>query len=369
MIRSVLANTLPPAPAAQHVTPDPQPDAAAAPALEERVEEPSGRPDICRFTDYRKYLRLLVPHLKATRPGFSFRAFAARAGFSSPNYLKLVADGQRNLAAESVDKFARGLGLTRREHDVFRLLVLLANARTDEERNALYQKLRERVVDDEVARLRDDQFAVYDNWYALVIREMTALPEFQLDARWIARRIRPRIRQAQVQKAIDLLLRTGLVVVDANGRARAAERTITTGPAVPEVQSLAVRNYHRAHLELAAKALDEVPREQRNITSVAVTLSASAYAEAVEEITRLRRRLLELADVRLLAPGQEARPVDDVARDVHQVVIALYPVTQVPSGTPGTTNAPNDAATSADPAEDADDEPDHDDSGAAGSSR
>ncbi|MCC6624226.1 MAG: TIGR02147 family protein [Deltaproteobacteria bacterium] len=294
----------------------------------------SGRPDICRFTDYRLYLRALVPHLKATRPGFSFRAFASRAGFSSPNYLKLVTDGQRNLAAESVDKFARGLGLTRREHDVFRLLVLLANARTDEERNALYAKLRERVVDDEVARLRDDQFAVYDSWWALVVREMCNLPDFQLDARWIARRMRPRIRVAQAQRAIDLLLRTGLVVVDASGRARPAERTITTGPSVPEVQSLAIRNYHRAHLELASRSLDEIPREERNVTSVSVTLSRAAYAEAVEEIARLRRRLLELADSPLQKPEAKGAGSgdEDTARDVHQVVIALYPVTRAITG-------------------------------------
>jgi len=301
-------------------------------------EPASGRPDISRYTDYRLYLRTLVPHLKATRPGFSFRSFASRAGFSSPNYLKLVTDGQRNLAAESVDKFARGLGLTRREHDIFRLLVLLANARTDEERNALYQRLRERVVDDDVARLRDDQFAVYDSWWALVVREMCNLPDFQLDARWIARRTRPRIRVAQAQKAIDLLLRTGLIVVDAEGRARPAERTITTGPSVPEVQSLAIRNYHRAHLELASRALDEVPRDERNITSVSVTLSRAAYAEAVEEIARLRRRLLELADVPIGAPHAGQGPAGDVAatRDVHEVVIALYPVTRAtPTSVPG----------------------------------
>jgi len=65
------------------------------------------RPDIRRFTDYRAYLHVMVAFLRAVRPGFSFRSFARKAGFASPNYLKLVADGMRNLAPESVDTFNR----------------------------------------------------------------------------------------------------------------------------------------------------------------------------------------------------------------------------------------------------------------------
>lgn len=291
-------------------------------AEEAALENTPERPDVSRFTDYREYLRAMIVFLRAVRPGFSFRSFARRAGFASPNYLKLVADGMRNLAPESIDKFARGLGLSRREHEVFRILVLIANARSDDERNALFLRLRERVVADEVTRLRDDQFAVYEVWWALVMRDMAQLPDFRLDARWIGRRLRPRIRPGQAQRALDLLLRLGLIVLDDDGRAQPAERTISTGP---QVQSLAVRNYHRSLLGLASRALDEVPREERNITSVTVILSEDGYREAVEEIAKLRRRLLEISDRTIRGsdlPGAEK------AREVYAAIFALQPVTQ-----------------------------------------
>lgn len=288
------------------------------------VENTPERPDVSRFTDYRTYLRAMIPFLRAVRPGFSFRSFARKAGFASPNYLKLVADGLRNLAPESVDKFARGLGLSRREAEVFRILVLIANARSDDERNALFMRLRERVVADEVTRLRDDQFSVYEVWWALAVRDMAQLPDFKLDARWIGRRLRPRIRPAQAQRAIDLLLRLGLLTTDGEGKTHPTERTISTGP---EVQSLAVRNYHRSLLELASRALDEVPREERNITSVTLVLSPDAYAEAVEEIARLRRRLLEISD-RELRDLPQAGPSAEGSREVFTAVFALQPVTQ-----------------------------------------
>ena len=99
------------------------------PAPDSSLEDTPERPDIRRFTDYRAYLQVMVAFLRAVRPGFSFRSFARKAGFASPNYLKLVADGMRILAPESVDKCSRGLGLTKREQEVFRILVMVANAR------------------------------------------------------------------------------------------------------------------------------------------------------------------------------------------------------------------------------------------------
>lgn len=273
------------------------------------------RPDIRRFSDYRSYLLEIIPFLKATDAEFSYRTFSRRAGFSSPNYLKLVAEGQRNLAPASIDKFARGLGLDRRERRVFRLLVLLDGARTDRERNDHYLGLLELVTDEPSARLRSHQFDVYRDWYPLVIREMTALGDFRPDPQWVAQRLRPRITTAQARRALNQLFELGLMVQTEDG-VEPAERRISTGP---DVQSLAVRNYHRAHLGLAAEALDGVERDDRNVTAVTVKLTKRAYDEAVRAIADLRQRLLEIAD---------EPQIDDDEAEIHHVLLAMFPVTQ-----------------------------------------
>jgi len=274
------------------------------------------RPDIRQYSDYRAYLRDIIPFLKATDAEFSYRTFSRRAGFSSPNYLKLVAEAQRNLAPASIDKFSRGLGLDRRERRVFRLLVLLDGARTDRERNDHYMGLLELVTDDPNARLRSHQFDVYKDWYPLVIREMTALSDFRPEPQWVAQRLRPRITTAQARRALKQLFELGLMKRGEDGNVEAAERRITTGP---EVHSLAVRNYHRAHLGLAADALDGVPKEDRNVTSVTVKLSKSGYDEAVKAIADLRQKLLDLAD---------EPQIDDDDAEIHHVLVAMFPVTQ-----------------------------------------
>lgn len=274
------------------------------------------RPDIRQYTEYRAYLRDLIPFLKQSDAEFSYRTFSRRAGFSSPNYLKLVAEGQRNLAPASIDKFSRGLGLDRRERRIFRLLVLLDTAQNDRERNDHYLGLLELVTDDPSARLRSQQFDVYRDWYPLVIREMTALADFQSDPAWIAQRLRPRITPAQARRALAQLVELGLLAQDDEGVVTPTDRRISTGP---EVHSLAVRNYHRAHLGLGAEALDGVSQDERNVTAVTVKLSPSAYDEAVRAIAELRQRLLDL--------GEQAQLDDDQA-EIHHLVLALFPVTQ-----------------------------------------
>ena len=48
------------------------------------------------YDDYRAYLSELIQFLRTSKRGFSFRRFSKRAGYQSPNFLKLVIDGQRN---------------------------------------------------------------------------------------------------------------------------------------------------------------------------------------------------------------------------------------------------------------------------------
>lgn len=60
--------------------------------------------EVYGYLDYRAFLADLYTAKKAR--GFSYRSFSRRAGLSSPNYLKLVIDGQRNLSAKMAERFA-----------------------------------------------------------------------------------------------------------------------------------------------------------------------------------------------------------------------------------------------------------------------
>ncbi len=275
------------------------------------------RPLIGEYEDYRAFLRDRIVYLKATRPSFSYRNFSRVAGFSSPNFLKQVAEGRRNVSHKSIARFAKGLYLDDHEHTVFEALVLLDQAQTDAERNRYYQAIRRLCRGGEVGALGADQYDVYSHWYALVVRELAAMDERAADPEYIARRVFPRIRPRQAREALELLERLGLLVRDEDGRLRVADQPLSTGPIAT---SLAARNSHRAMLGLAADSLDSVPKEQRNVTSLTVSLDRERYTEACEIISELRRRILILAD----REGDE----DDASREVYQVVFSAFPVTR-----------------------------------------
>lgn len=274
------------------------------------------RPVPFDFDDFRAYLRAMIAFLKATQPQFSYRYFSRKAGYSSPNFLKLVADGKRNLSQDSIVRFAKALGLGVLEREAFENLVLLGQARSDEQRNRYYRRIKRRSTSDAGAQMQLDQYEVYSLWYALPIKEMLLLSDFREDEEWIGRRLNPAISGAKVRKALDLLLRVGLVERDESGALRPADVKLSTPATVP---TIAVRNYHRAMLNIAAGSLDKVPVDRRNVTSLTLNLTRAQYLEVCERIEKLRAEILDAV---------EDAPRDDAVTETYSVGFQAVPLTR-----------------------------------------
>ena len=81
------------------------------------------------YTDFRTYLRDYYEFRKDGQHDYSFRAFSKTAGFSSPNILKLMIDGERNISPEATQKFCKGLNLTGQMAEYFATLVRMNQAK------------------------------------------------------------------------------------------------------------------------------------------------------------------------------------------------------------------------------------------------
>lgn len=279
--------------------------------------ERTARPRPEQFDHYSPYLREMVVHLKKTNNRFSYRYFSRLAGFSSPNFLKLVAEGQRNLTPASIPKFARGLALNDRERDAFETLVMMSLAKTDEERNRYFARLRRFGKSrGTVHRLQGAEYDLYSLWYVLPIRELLLHPDFTEDTGWIARRLYPRIKPSEAKKALSILEKTGLAKRDEDGRLRPADVKISTGP---QVRSLAVRNFHRGMLELAASSLDGVAQDERDITSCTLNVTEEQYQQLRLHAQRFREEILEILG--------DAPPSGERS-EVYQLAIQMFPLTR-----------------------------------------
>lgn len=243
--------------------------------------------DVFRYLDYRKFLKDVFAHLKATRPSFSHRAFARTAGFSSSNYVLLIMQGKRNLSSDGIQKIVGALKLKKGEAEFFENLVRFNQAKTDAERNFYYSRIASNRRYAEAHKLEKEQFEYYSKWYIPAVREMVILEDFKEDPEWIASRLTPPIKPREAAEAIELLLKLGLLV-RANGKLAQQERHIASGD---EVSSLAMTNFQREMIEQAAASIENTPIDLREIGSVTFAVSHEKLAEAKKMIREFRSRL------------------------------------------------------------------------------
>lgn len=262
---------------------------------------PPRLPRVFDYLDYRAYLRDYYTAKKEQGGAFSYRAFSKRAGIRSPNHLKRVSEGERNLSPEMAVRYADALGLKGEEASYFRDLVAFNQARTGAERNAAYQRLTGFRSYRRAHKLDLAHAAYHSTWYLPAIREMALRPDFRDDPAWIAQRLRPRIAPAEVAHALKTLIDLGLLVRDDEGRLRQGEAIATTGP---ETTGLHIGNYHRAMMERAAEAIDLFPASERDISSITFCAGEDGLRRLKERIQRFRKEL-----VTMLAEEEEGEQV------------------------------------------------------------
>jgi uncharacterized protein (TIGR02147 family) len=248
--------------------------------------------DVFAYLDFRAFLRDYYNARKASARGFSYRSFSRRAGLKSPNYLKLVVDGERNLSADMAARFATACGLKGDEARYFVDLVAFGQSATLAERNLHYARLTGFQRYRNAHKLDLAHAAYYSAWYMPAIRELAARADFRGEPAWISAQLMPPISQSEAARALDTLLELGLLVREQDGTLRQADALLSTGP---ETRGLHIASYHRTMMQCAMDAIDLVPPHQRDISSLTLCLGETGLRAFKERIQRFRKELLELS--------------------------------------------------------------------------
>lgn len=234
------------------------------------------RPEIFEYLDYRIYLRDTYKFNKIKTKGrFSFRSFAKKAALSSPNYLKLVMDGNRHLSHSTIEKFCRALNLNGKETSFFNDLVYYCKARTANDKERYFIRLKKYKKFLLAQNIGDKEDNYYSHWYVPVIREMVLLKKFRADPIWISRQITPNITVQEARDALALLLKLGLLVINDEGRLVQNDPVVATDF---ESSSSFVWEFQKTMLHKAYQSIFKSPVE-RNISGVTVSLSKKQYED------------------------------------------------------------------------------------------
>lgn len=279
--------------------------------------------NIYNFADYRDFLKDRYRQLKEADPVFSFRHFSKQAGFGSPNYLKLVMDGKRNLSSEAILKFAKGLRLDNHETEYFRYMVEYNQCENVHKKRVYEAKLLYLRELFKVKTLIPELYDYYHDWYHAAIREVIRKGPTKNDATSIGQGLVPAISEEEAKNSIELLKKLKFITDGPAGTLVANESTEVDSSSA----ALAQKIYYEQMAELAAQSLYTQGPDTQDFESITLSLPQS-------KMTELRAKIHEWM-VQMGATNATHNPGDAV----YQLNIQLFALTRVAATTESRTTA------------------------------
>jgi uncharacterized protein (TIGR02147 family) len=240
------------------------------------------------YTCYRTYLSDFYAFRKDSSFGYSYRAFSKSAGFSSPNILKLVIDGARNISPEATQKFIKALNIKNQMADYFETLVRMNQSQSDVDKEYYLTILRKLTPQSKRRELNIESLKYLSDWLFPVIREMVNLNEFRDDPYWISRRLCDKATPQEINAAIQFLKKEGFLVKGSDGTWNATDNMVISSD---EIKNLAIRKFHRQMLAQANTALDNTEISEREFGALTFVLPEEAIEELKYKLKQFRTDL------------------------------------------------------------------------------
>jgi len=269
------------------------------------------RPSVFTYFDYRRFLRDSQQQRRALRPAFTLEHLAGKVGLKSKGHVSLIFKGAKSIPEEKIALFAHALDLDEKETEFFAHLVRFGQSRTHRDRKRHLDMMvgLMRVAD---RRLVPRQYALCQEWWHPVVHELLRIIDFEGDWEALAARLRPSITVEQARESVGLLEDIGLVRKDANGFWRPTEAVLTFGDGW---SSVAVRQFQIHTFAMARQALEDVPVEERDVSTLTLSVGESTFREIRSRLALVRQEILALA--------RSERSPDRVC----QMNLALFPLT------------------------------------------
>jgi len=259
--------------------------------------------------DWRGFLQQEVERRRIEGLDESVRDFARKLGMDSAQFHRILS-GRAPLPFRYLTRLVEILGMDRRSTAYLEELLRLGRARSQDEKARCRERLFAlRGVAASPVEGRQAEF--YAHWRHSVIRSLVGSGGVRGDGAELGAQCIPPVSDREARESVDLLLELGFVVRGPDGALRLSDAHVVSGPDVPvEV----VRGFHRQAIDLARKALDEIPSVERDVSAVTAAVDASGLSSLRDLAKELRQKVQKLS--------HETRSPDRV----YQFNIQLFPV-------------------------------------------
>ena len=284
-------------------------------------------PQISDYMDYRQFLADWYAWKKRItasdiRP-FNYPMFSAAANIKSPNYLKMIIEGRRNLSDDMIVKFSKALGFTKEQCEEFRSLVHSNQSRDAVTRNVSLEKLSEIRVARKLESGEIDRktWEKIPNWVAWVIYAMVDQEGVKFDLPTLKKLLRGKASESEIQDALQGLLASGeLVREESSGEIKKARHLIETPEGVPVAL---IRKLQTQLMLLGLESLHQDAPTEREFGTLTMSLTKTEFEEVKFRLRQLRKSLnKDNAIHRENGKGER----------VYQLNIQLFPVSNKVDG-------------------------------------
>lgn len=268
---------------------------------------------IFEYSDHRLFLRDFLLAARSRGALLTYEELGRKIGFTSKGFVTQIIQGKCKIPKDKISKFGQALGLKKKEQGYFELLVQFNQAATHQAKNDAFKKLSAQFKT-RIQHIGPEKYGFYSAWYYSAIRSLLGYYPFAGDYKKLAQQLNPPITPGQAKKAVELLQRLMLVVKKEDGYYHLTDRLLSSGNSVG---SVALANFQRAAMDLAKEALERIPKEQRDASTLTLGLSREGYRAATAKIATLRKELLDIA--------RFDRSIDRVV----QINMHIFPLTKI----------------------------------------
>ncbi len=287
-----------------------------------KVEGEATPPRLNLFTDYRHYLREFYEFRRnqtrsSLRP-YSYANFAAAADIKSPNYLKLIIEGKRNLSPEMILKFSKAMGHAKEQTEEFRLLVEFNQSTDPAERNLKLKELSDFRMRAQIqsGAIDANMISKVPNWatwviYALLDQEGAS---FKIDD--LKKTLRGKASKEEIETAIKALIHSGEIIVDdITGQLR---KSRSQSEAMDDIPVSLIRKIQSQLMFLGLESLFHDGPTEREFGTLTLSLTKNEFEELKFKLRQLRKQThKDTATKRMSSKGER----------VYQMNLQLFPVT------------------------------------------
>jgi uncharacterized protein (TIGR02147 family) len=285
-------------------------------------------PLVSDYMDYRLYLAAFYDYKRKLtaadiRP-YNYAAFSAGANIKSPNYLKMIIEGRRNLSEEMVLKFAKALGMNKETTEDFDLLVSYGQASDSADRNMILKKLSEHRVQAKLKSGEIDKktWEKIPNWAAWVIYAMVDQEGVKYDTKTLRELLRGKASEVEIEQALESLFKSGELV--RNPETQEVKKAHTLIDAAEDVPVALVRKLQAQLMYLGLESLYQDAATEREFGTLTMSLTKQEFEEIKFKLRQMRKQINKDNSIaRANSKGER----------VYQLNIQLFPVSNASNPT------------------------------------